>query len=66
LSNPNVSPEARAHAEKMLAEAGVSQPASTETTDQHEKNVLAGYKGVLSSEFVVILELAEIITPLLY
>ncbi|KAG8694881.1 hypothetical protein FRC09_009534 [Ceratobasidium sp. 395] len=51
LSNPNVGPEAKAHAEQMLADAGVSAGSTTDTSrDQHEKNVLAGYKGVLSND----------------
>lgn len=67
LSNPNTGEEAKEHAKEVLANAGVSTESSdnTGTSGQtgssgsnddselstHDKNVLAGYKGVLASKF---------------
>ncbi|KAG8747138.1 hypothetical protein FRC10_002187 [Ceratobasidium sp. 414] len=48
LSNPNVSPEAKANAARILAEAGETVPLGS-VGNAHEQHVLAGYKAALSN-----------------
>lgn len=50
FSNPNVSPEAKAHAEKVLADAGIDiyGIGLADGKSEHEHRVLGGYKSTLS------------------
>ncbi|KAG8698293.1 hypothetical protein FRC08_006017 [Ceratobasidium sp. 394] len=48
LSNPNTSPEAKANAARILAEAGELVPAGS-VEDTHMHHVFAGYKAAISN-----------------
>jgi len=53
IHNPNVSPEAKAHAAKQLKEMGVgslSDDVQQLSEDEHRRHQLAGYKATLSNE----------------